>query len=245
MTTAHALIVLAAGGSVRLGRPKQLLTRDGEPLVRRAVRIGLATQPRRAIVVLGAHREAIAPTLADLSCEVAMHAAWRDGLAASLRAGAARLGDHRGPVLILVCDQPALDGHHLDALLGGAAHAASRCAATLHAGQPGVPAVVPAALLAGVVNGHRDDDASANAALIVDDLADHDCADVDRAGEDMTAAGDRGLAPRLRSLPSSSIFALDAPELALDVDTPDDLRRAITLGLVDDDAVSGGSTRHV
>ena len=39
MTVPHVAVVLAAGGSTRLGRPKQLLTRDGETLVHRAARL--------------------------------------------------------------------------------------------------------------------------------------------------------------------------------------------------------------
>ena len=42
---AHAAIVLAAGGSLRLGRPKQLLVRDGETLIHRAVRLATDTTP--------------------------------------------------------------------------------------------------------------------------------------------------------------------------------------------------------
>ena len=42
MTVPHVAVVLAAGGSTRLGRPKQLLTRDGEALVHRAARLALA-----------------------------------------------------------------------------------------------------------------------------------------------------------------------------------------------------------
>ena len=43
MNATHAALILAAGGSRRLGQVKQALTRDGEPLLRRAVRLALAT----------------------------------------------------------------------------------------------------------------------------------------------------------------------------------------------------------
>ncbi|MGQ0657203.1 MAG: NTP transferase domain-containing protein [Chromatiales bacterium] len=57
--TRHAAILLAAGASRRLGTPKQLLTIDGEPLVRRAARAALATDPRQALAVLGAHAQGV------------------------------------------------------------------------------------------------------------------------------------------------------------------------------------------
>ena len=88
MTAAHAAIVLAAGGSTRLGRPKQLLRRDGESLVARVVRLAAETRPCRLVVMLGAYHDAVAAELAPSRhtlelCEVAD---WRDGLSASLRA---------------------------------------------------------------------------------------------------------------------------------------------------------------
>lgn len=48
--------------------------------------------------------------------------------------------------------------------------------------------------------------------------------------------GDRGFGAALAALPPTDLFALEAPALALDIDTVDDLRRARALGLVDDAA---------
>lgn len=143
MNGTHAAVVLAAGGSTRLGRAKQLLTRNGEPLVRRAARLALETSPRQLLVVVGADREAVTQALLDLPCELVHNAAWRQGLGSSLRAAGAHLRRDAEPVVVLSCDQPALEREHLLALLEGAQSAASRCAATLHDALPGVPAVVP------------------------------------------------------------------------------------------------------
>ena len=51
--------------------------------------------------------------------------------------------------------------------------------------------------------------------------------------EELDAHGDHGFRDRLRRLPVDAVFRLDAPELARDVDTPDDLRDAIAVGLLD------------
>lgn len=133
----HVAVLLAAGGSTRLGRPKQLLTRDGEPLVLRAARLLLETAPRELVIVLGAHRDAVAAALQGVPHRAVLNQAWRDGLAGSLRCAAAAIDAPR--VLIAVCDQPTLRADHLRELL-----AARQCAATLHDGRPGVPAVVDA-----------------------------------------------------------------------------------------------------
>lgn len=145
----HAAVVLAAGGSARLGRPKQLLTRAGETLVHRAVRLAAATRPTRLLVVAGARHPTIAAAVADLDCEVVWNADWANGLSSSLRCAAQALHDHHGPVLLLGCDQPALAAEHLQRLLQLAARRASGCAATVHGAGVGSPAVVTAAVLRG------------------------------------------------------------------------------------------------
>jgi molybdenum cofactor cytidylyltransferase len=48
-----AIIVLAAGGSRRLGEPKQLVTIRGEPLIRHVVRIATESAAENVIVVVG------------------------------------------------------------------------------------------------------------------------------------------------------------------------------------------------
>lgn len=153
----HAAIVLAAGGSRRLGAPKQLLTRDGETLVHRAVRHAFATQPRRLIVVLGGDRFEVTRALADLEGERVFNPQWQQGLASSLQCAARVLSGYDGPVLILGCDQPALETLHLQQLLEGAARASSGCAATVHGDTLGSPAIITAAMLqdAGGLRGDR------------------------------------------------------------------------------------------
>jgi molybdenum cofactor cytidylyltransferase len=143
----HAAIVLAAGGSRRLGHPKQLLVRDGETLVHRTVRLAVATGARRVVVVAGADYPRIAAALADLHVEVVPNPHWEAGLASSVQVAARALQGHTGHVLILGCDQPALEADHLQQLLLAAAEAFSGCAATRLKDRLGSPAVVPATLL--------------------------------------------------------------------------------------------------
>ncbi|MGJ7904427.1 nucleotidyltransferase family protein [Lysobacter sp. 1R34A] len=154
---AHVAVVLAAGASRRLGQPKQALRRDGESLLHRAARLATATAARRVLVVLGAHSDAMAASVADLPVECLGNDGWEEGLASSLRVAARALSGFEGPVLVLGCDQPALDAGHLQALLEGAASAASGCAATEHGDALGIPAVIAAAVWreAGHLRGDR------------------------------------------------------------------------------------------
>jgi molybdenum cofactor cytidylyltransferase len=198
MNHPHAVVVLAAGGSTRLGQPKQLLTRDGETLVHRAVRLALETSPAQVLVVVGASGDSIATSVADLPCEVVGNRGWHSGLAGSLHAAGERLTTAVQSVLVLVCDQPALERRHLDALLEGARATKAGCAATVHGDALGVPAVVP-----------------------------RDWFDA------MPATGDRGFGARLGQQRDAGIFPLHAPELGADIDRPEDLATARTLGWLD------------
>lgn len=143
----HAVIVLAAGGSRRLGRPKQLLRRDGEMLVHRTARLAMETAPDRLLVVCGGYAEEVGAAVHELPVELLINTHWQDGLGSSLRVAASALARHAGPTLILSCDQPALDISHLRALLDLAQHATSGCAATLHGERIGIPVVVSAPVL--------------------------------------------------------------------------------------------------
>jgi molybdenum cofactor cytidylyltransferase len=144
---AHVAIVLAAGGSRRLGRAKQLLTRDGETLVHRVVRLAAATRPLRLLLVTGAYADQVREAIAGLEVETVFNEDWSVGLASSLRVVASALEACDAPCLILGCDQPALGQDHLQRLLEGAASSVARCSATSHGNAPGIPAVVTATLL--------------------------------------------------------------------------------------------------
>jgi molybdenum cofactor cytidylyltransferase len=145
MSAGHVALVLAAGGSARLGQPKQLLTRDGEALVHRAVRLAIESGASQTFVVIGAHAEAVIDAVRDLPCHAIENARWAEGLSSSLRCVASRLVAAGSCVLVLGCDQPAVDAAHLRVLLRRAVAAPSHCAATAYGSDPGIPAVVPVA----------------------------------------------------------------------------------------------------
>lgn len=152
----HALLVLAAGGSRRLGEPKQLLRLDGESLVRRAVRSGLATDPTQALLVLGAAADAVRAEVADLPVTPLVCDHWQAGLGASLATGVAALGEDIASALVVLCDQPALDGTHLQALVAAWRKDPAQAAASAYAGVLGVPALLPRAWFEELATG-RDD----------------------------------------------------------------------------------------
>jgi CTP:molybdopterin cytidylyltransferase MocA len=138
----HGAVLLAAGASTRLGRAKQLIEIDGEPLLRRVAHALLATSPLELVVVLGHDAERMRDAIADLPlrCVVVDHAS---GMSASLRAGIADLDSRCAAALVALTDQPALDTAHLLALRDTWRSAPERAVASAYAGVIGVPALLP------------------------------------------------------------------------------------------------------
>jgi len=127
---AVAAIILAAGGSRRMGQPKQLLPMGGQPMVRRVAEMTCSAGLAQVIVVVGAQAEAIGKALADLPLELVINEAWAEGMSASLRAGLTALRPDIQAALIVLADQPTLTAQLLRDL-------AARYAAT------GAPVIAP------------------------------------------------------------------------------------------------------
>jgi CTP:molybdopterin cytidylyltransferase MocA len=126
-----AIAVLAAGGSRRLGRPKQLVEVGGVPLVRAVAATCASAEAGPVAVVIGAHAPSVASALGDLRVALIANHAWHDGIASSIRA-AVRWAETTtaGALAIVLGDQPLLDVPHVtalrDAWLTGAELVASR-----------------------------------------------------------------------------------------------------------------------
>jgi len=144
MTELLAGVILAAGRSERLGRPKQLLEYKGQTLVQHAVAQALPVCGAGVVLVTGAYGDEVADALHQQDVQLVHNPDWQTGMAGTLRAGVGALeGIPCEAALLLVCDQPRVTTAHLAALAALWQNAPSRAAAAAHAGQPGVPAIVP------------------------------------------------------------------------------------------------------
>ncbi|MGB8260526.1 MAG: nucleotidyltransferase family protein [Terracidiphilus sp.] len=145
-----AAVVLAAGGSRRLGQPKQLLLLDGETLLGRTLRLVRGAGAGPVVVVLGAYAEEIRAAVPLEGFVAIENAAWEQGMAGSMRAGLAaveRAAPEAAGVLLVACDQPRLTAAHLRALREAfAAQAGAAIVASGYAGVAGVPALFPRAV---------------------------------------------------------------------------------------------------
>jgi molybdenum cofactor cytidylyltransferase len=81
------IIILAAGSSSRLGRPKQLLEFQGHSLIRRAAETALASVCRPVIVVLGAYAESVQAQMKNIPVTLIHNPHWELGMGSSIKAG--------------------------------------------------------------------------------------------------------------------------------------------------------------
>jgi molybdenum cofactor cytidylyltransferase len=114
------LILLAAGASTRMGRPKQLLPVHGKPLLRHMVESALAEPVSPVVVVLGANATEIAPCLDGLPVRIVINADWAEGMGSSLRRGMKELTEITPTaisVIIALADQPDIFAGHITKLI--------------------------------------------------------------------------------------------------------------------------------
>ena len=106
-----AVILLAAGASVRLGTPKQLLQIQGETLLWRTAKYALAVS-NRVVVTLGANVEPLRKEIEDLPVKIVDNRNWESGMSSSIKCGLEELltdGENLQAVIVMVCDQPFAD----------------------------------------------------------------------------------------------------------------------------------------
>ena len=183
-------IVLAAGFSRRLGRPKQELLLGGKTLLDRAVQSALAADLAPIYVVLNSAAKS-SPAFKSPGCHVAFNSHAEEGLASSVRVGVKALlpfPQISGAVL-MTCDQVLLTPAHLRRLCANS----EVVTASAYGGKRGVPAYFPKRKFGDLLQLHGDAGArellsNAHSIQAEDLLLDIDTeADVDRAKLLLTA----------------------------------------------------------
>ena len=206
------VVLLAAGASVRMGAPKQLIEVGGKALMVRAVEAALASAAWPVVVVLGANAEKIRPVLARLPVLIAENPAWTEGMASSLRTGLQTLKSFSRAidgVLLAVADQPAFSAEVI-ARLVAFRHGSTQ--AVRHGSRQAVQIGTPPTTWS-IVAAHYAGRLGVPALF----------------GREHFAAlaaltGEEG-ARHYLAAQAAETAAVDLPELAVDLDTPEDLAR--------------------
>lgn len=147
-------VVLAAGSSSRMGRPKQTLQYRGESLLRRAVLAAFGAGCRPVVVVTGANAELSRRELEGLDVREVLNPLWETGMASSVRAGVEALiiaAPNAEAAVLMLCDQPHVTPDVISSLVAAHRAAGSPVVASAYGGSFGVPALFVKALFGELV----------------------------------------------------------------------------------------------
>jgi len=141
-----AAVILAAGGSSRMGQPKQLLKFRGTSLLRRAIDTALAVPTEQVIVVLGHAADQLLPECAATSATVVLNDQWMEGVSTSLRGGLAAVSSDARGVFIYPADMPLVTPEALRELAHRQQVSGRPAAVTDAGGVRGVPVFITRSL---------------------------------------------------------------------------------------------------
>jgi len=119
-TSTPGVIVLAAGNSSRLGRPKQLLPYRGQTLLTHTTAEILNAGLHPIVVVTGAFHAEVGDSLRGQSVDIVFNPAWEEGMASGIVAGLSNILSTYpdvDAVIIAVCDQPFISSALLSQLV--------------------------------------------------------------------------------------------------------------------------------
>jgi len=240
--TNHAIIILASGLSRRLGQAKQLLFKNGVPLISHMIRLAASTNPQLIIVVIPKNKASIDSEVAKLSdthlnVKIAINQTPETGMGHSLYVAIEALTyfvsnknfndkdfNHEAVerVLIMGVDQVLLDMEHVNGLLAGKHLAAAS-------------AYEPWQLLDTLAkNGHIERKAEVknetkNPIVGLPLVIDYQLL----KQWQFHISGDKGLRHLIRALSPSEIRTVFNNQLSYDIDTPEQLAYARQQGWVD------------
>jgi molybdenum cofactor cytidylyltransferase len=141
-----AAVILAAGGSSRMGQPKQLLKFRGTSLLRRAIETAFAVPADQVIVVLGHAADQLMLECQATSATVVLNDQWQEGVSTSLRGGLAAVSSEARGVFIYPADMPLVTPEALRELAHRQQISGRPAAMTEAGGIRGVPVFITRSL---------------------------------------------------------------------------------------------------
>ena len=123
-----AAVVLAAGASRRLGRPKQTLALGQDTVLGTTLQVARRSRPERVVVVLGGAADDVREQVDLAGVEVVENEEFGEGCSTSVRAGLGALPEDTAGIVLMLGDQPRVRPETVDRLLDEAGgHAVGVC----------------------------------------------------------------------------------------------------------------------
>ena len=112
-------IILAAGESRRMGRPKLLLPFGGKTIIETVVDNAVGSKTDGVLVVLGSNAEKIAEKVRGYSVETTVNPEFHQGMLSSIQWGFESLPGDTQAVLVMLGDQPLIPSSVIDKVIAG------------------------------------------------------------------------------------------------------------------------------
>ena len=110
-------ILLAAGESKRMGKPKQLMPWGKTTIVEQAIDNLLNSKVSEVIVVLGYRAEEIIEKVATKSIKIAVNPTYHRGMSTSIITGLHLIDDRAKAIMLALADQPLIDSQIINRLI--------------------------------------------------------------------------------------------------------------------------------
>lgn len=138
-----AILILAAGSSSRMGKPKQLLPFKSTTLLGNVIEQAKNSKADTIFCVLGAKEQIIKASISSYEIELISNTNFKDGLSSSIVVGMKHLKDLFDNILIMLADQPNVNSTYLNKLMKISEENPSKIIASNYQNKKGVPAVFP------------------------------------------------------------------------------------------------------
>jgi molybdenum cofactor cytidylyltransferase len=141
-----AAVILSGGASSRMGSPKALLAYQGRPFLEHL--LAITVHPKMSVrrVVLGAHAEPIAKTIALAADEIVINDDWEKGQLSSIQAAIRSLPAGTEGLLLCLIDHPLISGNLVNELIEQFYLKREKIVLPVYRGRRGHPVIFPAAL---------------------------------------------------------------------------------------------------
>lgn len=140
-----AAMVLAAGTSSRMGRPKQTVRVGGVPMLERVLKNYRESRVERVVVVIGGHADEVRSAVSFRDEVVVANPRFAEGMSSSLRLGIRHVGDADAAIIALG-DQPFVRTSTINRIVSAYESWGARIVVPTYRGDRGNPVLFDRAL---------------------------------------------------------------------------------------------------
>jgi xanthine dehydrogenase accessory factor len=132
-------IILAAGESKRMGKPKMLLPFGDSSIIETVINNASGSALNNIFVVLGANADSIGDQLVDYQVETLINRKYKNGMLSSVQHGLKAVSESADAVMVLLGDQPMIGNTLMDRMIETYMNSGHGIIVATHQGKRGHP----------------------------------------------------------------------------------------------------------